>query len=183
MHHDKLGGGSEAALAAPGAPDPRSHSGGNTGASQASVKKEPGESQHRDRGSGRYSPPDFGYHHHSRVSPVSHHSPAYHGYHVDKSLLPPTLSGPHSTDLHSQKFDFFRPNAGVDTSEHARGLQTNGLCWNMMMMMMMMMMMSQSQWSISVIVNSMYPQQLCISFLLVFLYNAFFRNEKCNLKV
>ena len=128
MHHDKLGGGSEAALAAPGAPDPRSHSGGNTGASQASVKKEPGEAQHRDRGSGRYSPPDFGYHHHSRVSPVSHHSPAYHGYHVDKSLLPPTLSGPHSTDLHSQKFDFFRPNAGVDTGEHARGLQTNGLC-------------------------------------------------------
>ena len=86
-----------------------------------SVKKEPLESL-RERQGGRYSP-EFGYQH--RLSP-HHHHPSYHGYHVDKSLLPPSLSGPHATDLHGQKFDFFR--AGNSESDSVRGLQSHGLC-------------------------------------------------------
>ena len=96
----------------------RGESVGNT-----SVKKEPLDS-HRDR-HGRYSPPDFGhagYQH--RLSP--HHPGSYHGYHVDKTLLPPSLSGPHSNELHGQKYDFFRPNN--TESDANRGLQSHGLC-------------------------------------------------------
>ena len=85
-----------------------------------SVKKEPLESL-RERQGGRYSP-EFGYQH--RLSP---HHPSYHGYHVDKSLLPPSLSGPHAaTELHGQKFDFFR--AQNSESDSVRGLQSHGLC-------------------------------------------------------
>ena len=84
-----------------------------------SVKKEPLESS-RER-QGRYSP-DYGYQH--RLSP--HHHPPDHGYHVDKSLLPPSLSGPHSSELHGQKFDFFRGQNSE--SEAVRGLQPHGLC-------------------------------------------------------
>ena len=87
---------------------------------QPSVKKEPLESL-RERQGGRYSP-EFGYQH--RLSP---HHPSYHGYHVDKSLLPPSLSGPHAaTELHGQKFDFFR--AQNSESDSVRGLQSHGLC-------------------------------------------------------
>ena len=97
-------------------------------ASQASVKKEPLE-HHRERGhcagAGRYSPPDYG------LGQLGHHPgvpavPGYHGYHVDKSLLPPSLSGPHSSELHGQKFDFFRGQNSE--SEAVRGLQPHGLC-------------------------------------------------------
>ena len=126
-HHDKLSGGGSGHAAAPGGAITvgtvtQAHNRDNT-----SVKKEPLDS-HRDRGvtAGRYSPPDFSSsYHHPRVSPPPHHS-AYHGYHVDKSLLPPTLSGPHPSDIHGQKFDFFRSNP--TESEAGRSLQTNGLC-------------------------------------------------------
>lgn len=100
----------------------------------ASVKKEPVEQQlglHRpDPGrQPRYSPPDFSAHGYgglgSRLSPAGG-AAVYHGYHVDKSLLPPSLSGPHSSDLHGQKFDFFRGQNGE--SETGRGLQSHGLC-------------------------------------------------------
>ena len=87
-----------------------------------SVKKEPLESLRERQGGGRYSP-EFGYQH--RLSP--HHHPSYHGYHVDKSLLPPSLSGPHAaTELHGQKFDFFRGQNSE--SDSVRGLQSHGLC-------------------------------------------------------
>merc|ERR1719232_885358 len=119
------GGGAGVALAASsvsGTAESESRSRGDTG-SNTSVKKEPLDS-HRDR-HGRYSPPDFGHGYQHRLSPPGHHPSAYHGYHVDKSLLPPTLSGPHSTDLHGQKYDFFR---GPATESESRGLQTHGLC-------------------------------------------------------
>ena len=85
-----------------------------------SVKKEPMDSL-RERQS-RYSP-ELGHNYHHRTSP--HHT--YPGYHMDKPLLPPSLSGPHSsTEIHNQKFDFYRaPNSDSDTN---RGLQSHGLC-------------------------------------------------------
>ena len=126
--HDKL----PAPAAAPGGisltggrdAESRSRDSGLT----SSVKKEPLD-HHRDRGqhpvAGRYSPPDYvGLGHHATVPPV----PGYHGYHVDKTLLPPSLSGPHahSVDIHGQKFDFFRGQNSE--SETGRGLQSHGLC-------------------------------------------------------
>ena len=88
-----------------------------------SVKKEPIDSL-RDRQS-RYSP-ELSHGYQQRTSP--HHNAHYSGYHMDKALLPPSLTGPHSSaDVHNQKFDFYR--AANPESDTARGLQPHGsLC-------------------------------------------------------
>ena len=64
------------------------------------------------------------------TSGYSRAAAAYHGYHApvppqpDKSLLPPSLSGPHAgAELHStaQKFDFYRAAVAGGEAELGRG--------------------------------------------------------------
>ena len=90
-----------------------------------SVKKEPMDSL-RERQS-RYSP-ELSNNYQPRTSPPTHPPTHYPGYHMtDKPLLPPSLSGPHSSaDMHNQKFDFYRPTN--PESDSNRGLQSHGLC-------------------------------------------------------